>query len=272
MILFSHAKINIGLQIHKKRSDGFHELSSVMFPTGLCDILEIKLRPKGKEEFQLSQSGRLIDSDPENNLVTLAWRALRKHSSLPPLSIHLHKQIPVGAGLGGGSSNASVALKALNHLASESLAPDQLEKLSAQLGSDCPYFLQEGPRMMEGRGEILRETKVNLKDFYLVLLFPGIHISTAEAYEGVTPRIPEDTLESMISKPLEKWKGLITNDFEASLEARIPLIGEIKAGLYEAGAVYASLSGSGSSLYGIFRKRTGLPEKLSKYLIWEGPA
>lgn len=272
MILFSHAKINIGLQILEKRRDGFHNLRSVMYPTGLCDILEVKLRPEGQEAFRLSQSGRLIDSDPDSNLVTLAWRALSKHSSLPPLSIHLHKQIPVGAGLGGGSSNASAVLKALAPLAREPLAPAMLENLSAQLGSDCPFFLQEGPKMMEGRGEILRETGVNLSGFYLVLLFPEIHISTTEAYAGVRPSIPEEALDSMVSRPVEQWKNLIRNDFETLLEARMPLIRELKAELYQSGAVYASLSGSGSSLYGIFRENPLLPAKLAKYLIWKGPA
>jgi len=272
MILFSHAKINIGLQILEKRKDGFHKLRSVMYPTGLCDVLEVKPMPGGQEVFRLSQSGRQIDAEPEKNLVTMAWQALSKHRSLPPLRIHLHKQIPMGAGLGGGSSNASTVLKALNSLPGEHLSPALLEKLSARLGSDCPFFLQDGPRMMEGRGEILHETEVSLKGFYLVLLFPEIHVSTAEAYAGVTPRIPEESLESMVSKPVEQWKNLIKNDFEAPLEAGKPLIAELKEELYKAGAVYASLSGSGSSLYGIFRENPRLPEKLSGYLIWEGPA
>jgi 4-diphosphocytidyl-2-C-methyl-D-erythritol kinase len=272
MIIYSHAKINIGLQILNKRMDGFHNLRSVMYPTGLCDIIEVKINSEGQEAFQFSQTGRPIHSVPEANLVTQAWRVFSKHRALPPLSIHLHKQIPVGAGLGGGSSNASSVLKAFNQLAIESLAPDLLEDLSAHLGSDCPFFLQEGPRMMEGRGDILRDTQVSLEGLYLVLLFPEIHISTAEAYAGVRPRIPEKALQTLISRPIEQWRNLIINDFEAPLGLKIPLIPELKSELYEAGAVYASLSGSGSSLFGIFRKRPRLPQKLLEYLIWEGPA
>lgn len=272
MILFSHAKINIGLQILEKRTDGFHNLRSVMYPTGLCDILEAKPMPEGYEAFRLSHSGRPIDSDSENNLVTRAWRELGKFVGLPPLLIHLHKQIPVGAGLGGGSSNASFALKGMNQMARESLSEAELEKLSAQLGSDCPFFMHEGPRMMEGRGDILSKTEVNLESYYLVLLFPGIHISTAEAYAGVVPGIPGESLESMISRPPEEWKDYIINDFEASLESKMPFIPKLKGELYKAGAVYASLSGSGSSIYGIFQRKPKLPGEMQKHVIWEGPA
>jgi len=272
MIIFSYAKINIGLQVLEKRKDGFHNLRSVMYPAGLCDIIEVMIHPDEREALRLSLSGRAVNSLPEDNLITQAWHAFKKHAALPPLRIHLHKQIPVGAGLGGGSSNASSVLKVFKQLAKESLAPEMLEKLSARLGSDCPFFLHEGPRMMEGRGDILRDTKVSLKGFYLVLLFPGIHISTAEAYAGVKPGIPEESLETLVARPIEEWKNLIINDFETHLGPKIPLIPELKSELYGAGALYASLSGSGSSLYGIFRKRPGLPARLSKYLIWEGPA
>ncbi len=272
MILFSHAKINLGLQILERREDGFHNLRSVMYPTGLCDILEIKLMPEGQRPFTFSQSGIRIDSDPEDNLVSLAWRLLCEETALPPVSIHLHKQIPVGAGLGGGSSNASFVLKALNHLARPGLDPELLETLSARLGSDCPFFLHQGPKMIEGRGDILSKTGANLEGYYLLLLFPGIHISTAEAYAGVVPGIPEVSLESMISKAPEHWKNLIINEFEDPLGEKIPLILELKRALYQAGALYASLSGSGSALYGIFREPPRLSAELSSYVIWEGPS
>ena len=272
MILFSPAKINIGLQILEKREDGFHNIRSVMYPTGFCDILEIRTLPEGSTPFRLSQSGILIDSDPENNLVTRAWRLLSRETALPPAAIHLHKQISVGAGPGGGSSNASIALKALNHLAPRSLSQERLEVLAMGLGSDCPFFLHKGPMMMEGQGEILSQAGVNLEGSFLVLLFPGIHVSTAEAYAGVHPKIPDIHLQDLISKPTDLWKDLILNDFEETVGGKFPLIRELKEALYDAGAQFASLSGSGSSLYGIFKEYPRLTGKLKKYVIWEGPA
>jgi 4-diphosphocytidyl-2-C-methyl-D-erythritol kinase len=272
MILFSPAKINIGLQILEKREDGFHNIRSVMYPTGFCDILEIRKLSEGSAPLRLSQSGILIGSDPESNLVTRAWRLLDRKTALPPVAIHLHKQIPVGAGLGGGSSNASCTLKALNHLAQKSISQERLEVLAMSLGSDCPYFLHKGPMMMEGQGEILSQSAVDLEGSFLVLLFPGIQISTAEAYAGVHPKIPDIPLQDLISKPADLWKDLIQNDFEETVGAKFPLIRELKKALYDAGAQFASLSGSGSSLFGIFKEYPRLPGKLKRYVIWEGPA
>ncbi len=272
MILFSPAKINIGLQILEKREDGFHNIRSVMYPTGLCDILEIRELPEGSTPFLFSQSGIRIDSGHESNLVTRAWRLLTGETAFPPAAIHLHKQIPVGAGLGGGSSNASITLKALNQMAGNRLTPERLEVLAARLGSDCPFFLHNGPMMMEGRGEILSQAEVNLDGSFLVLLFPGIHLSTVEAYAGVVPKIPEEPLESLVVKPVDQWRDLIKNDFEQSVCAKYPLIRKLKNALYHAGAQYASLSGSGSSIYGIFRESPHLPPELRKYVIWEGAA
>lgn len=271
MILFSPAKINIGLQILEKREDGFHNIRSLMYPTGLCDIIEIRTMPDGSPPFQLVQSGILIDSDSESNLVSRAWSLQSIETNMPPLSIHLHKQIPVGAGLGGGSSNASCTLKALNQISPQKISAEQLELLAAQLGSDCPFFLQTNPMMMEGRGEILSRTEVRLEGSFLVMLFPGIQVSTAEAYEGVVPKVPATPLQKLISEPAELWKDLIQNDFESTVCTKYPLIRELKEALYRAGAYYASMSGSGSSIYGIFRKQSRLPEELRRYLIWEGP-
>ena len=272
MIRYAPAKINIGLQILEKRKDGFHNIRSVMYPTGLCDILEIKALPEGARTFQFSQSGITIDTDPESNLVTAAWRLLKDKTVLPPVAIHLHKQIPVGAGLGGGSSNASLVLLTLNQLAPKGISPEGLEELAGQLGSDCPFFLHQGPMMMEGRGEILSPAKVDLGSLYLVLLLPGIPVSTAVAYAEVTPEIPEFSLEQAISLPVKEWPGLVENGFEESLGIRFPLIRELKESLYRAGAQYASLSGSGSSLYGIFHQHPRLPDEIKDFVIWEGPA
>lgn len=272
MILFSPAKINIGLQILEKREDGFHNLRSIMYPVGLCDVLEIRECKEGSPPFRLSQTGILIDSDLEHHLVTKAWRLLSLERALPPVSLHLHKQIPVGAGLGGGSSNASTVLKALNQRIPLSLSLESLEVLAGRLGSDCPFFLHKGPMLMEGRGEVLSPARLKLEEsIYLVLLFPGIHVSTADAYARVQPRIPDVALETLVSIPVDHWKETLKNDFEETVFALYPMIRELKEALYQHGALYASMSGSGSAIYGLFREQVRLPHELKKYLLWEGP-
>ncbi|MEN8226531.1 MAG: 4-(cytidine 5'-diphospho)-2-C-methyl-D-erythritol kinase [Bacteroidota bacterium] len=272
MILFSPAKINIGLQIIERRGDGFHNLQSIMYPVGLCDILEIRRSPDGGESMRFSQSGIQIDSPNNKNLCIKAWELFTKELSLPAVDLHLHKQIPVGAGLGGGSSNASVTLKGLNRLVGNPLPLEMLHELAATLGSDCPFFLQENPMMMEGRGDILSSVSLCLDHLYLVLLFPEVHISTAEAYAGVIPAVHDGHLREVIREPMDRWKELVINDFEYSIFDRHPEIDQLKQDLYRAGALYASLSGSGSSLYGIFPESPDLPENLERYVIWRGAA
>lgn len=272
MILFSPAKINLGLQILERREDGFHNLRSLMYPTGLCDIIEIDQLSEGHHPVRFSQSGIRFEDDLEENLCIKAWNLMTSECQLPPVSIHLHKQIPVGAGLGGGSSNASTTLKGLNQLAGSPLPEKKIAVLAGQLGSDCPFFLHQGPMMMEGRGELLSPVIVSLDSYYLAILFPGIHISSAEAYRAVSPAVPEADLRKMIQLPPDQWEGQIRNDFEASAFQRHPLLEKLKSCLYQAGARYASLSGSGSALYGVFDSDPELPEQLKGYLIWKGPA
>ncbi len=272
MIYFSPAKINLGLQILKRREDGFHMLRSLMYPTGLCDIIEISQLAGDNIPVRFSQSGIRFDADMESNLCMKAWKLMASERALPSVTIHLHKQIPVGAGLGGGSSNASTVLKGLNHLASPPVSTEGLAELAGQLGSDCPFFLHKQPMMMEGRGEILSQADVSIDNYYLVLLFPGIHISTAEAYAAVTPFVPLTHLKQLIEAPIDKWKELIVNDFEKNTFVNHPLLLDLKRSLYETGATFASMSGSGSSLYGIFKTPPDLPEEIQRYVIWKGPA
>ena len=272
MILFSPAKINIGLQIIERRGDGFHNLQSIMYPVGLCDILEIRRSPDGGEGLKFSQSGIQIDSPNDKNLCIQAWELFTQELSLPAVDLHLHKQIPVGAGLGGGSSNASATLKGLNKLAGDPLPEEMLHELAATLGSDCPFFLHENPMMMEGRGDILSSVSLCLDHLFLVLLFPDLHISTAEAYAGVIPAVHDRNLREVIKKPMDRWRELVVNDFEHSLFERHPELDRLKQDLYRAGAVYASLSGSGSSLYGFFPEAPDLPENLERYVIWRSAA
>ncbi|MEA3462097.1 MAG: 4-(cytidine 5'-diphospho)-2-C-methyl-D-erythritol kinase [Bacteroidota bacterium] len=272
MIYFSPAKINLGLHILRRREDGFHDLRSVMYPTALCDIIEIHQLPGETSPVRFTQSGIRFDSDPEHNLCMKAWNLLASDRELPPVAIHLHKQIPVGAGLGGGSSNASTVLRGLNLLAASPAPPEKLKEMAAQVGSDCPFFLHDMPMMMEGKGELLSPVQVSLEGKYLVLLFPDIHISTAEAYGVVSPAIPDLHLKQVIESPVHQWKNRVENDFERSAFIKHPLLESLKLGLYNAGSMYASMSGSGSSLYGIFEELPELPPEIRKYVIWKGPA
>lgn len=272
MIHFSPAKINLGLQILERRTDGFHNLRSVMYTTDLCDIIEINQLPEVDIPIRFSQSGIRFEADMEKNLCIKAWKLLASQIALPNVAIHLHKQIPVGAGLGGGSSNASTILKGLNRLASSPAPPEKMAELAGQLGSDCAFFLHDVPMMMEGKGELLSQVKVSLDTLYLVLLFPEIHISTTEAYGAVSPSTPEMDLRQLIEAPVNRWKDLIVNDFEKNVFLKHPLLKELKRSLYSAGAKFASMSGSGSSLYGIFETLPELPEDIQRYVIWKGPA
>lgn len=272
MILFSPAKVNIGLHITEKRPDGFHNLQSVVVPIGLCDILEFRLTDSNDPGLQFSQSGIPVDGGAGNNLCEKAHEMINTICPLPPVEIHLHKQIPVGAGLGGGSSNATTSLEGLNTLASGTLSREQLHAMAASLGSDCPFFLHRKPMMMEGRGELLSPVSVSLSSMFMVVLFPEIHISTKEAYASIHPRAPERHLRELISSPVEKWRDLIVNDFEKGIFRQYPQLEQMKQALYQSGALYASLSGSGSSLFGIYRDQPRLPASLAPYVIWKGEA
>ncbi len=271
MVLFSPAKINLGLQILRRRADGFHNLQSVMYPTGLCDILEISEILQKSERLQYKQTGIRFESDEENNLCIKAWELFSKETDIPPVAMHLHKQIPVGAGLGGGSSNASTTLKGLNLLAKNPLPQERLAELAVILGSDCPFFLHHEPMLMEGRGEILSPMGLDLDQLHLVLLFPEIHVTTAEAYAGVAPAIPDRYLTELIQEPVVRWKDLIVNDFEKSVFTKYPLIQRLKNDLYNSGAIYASMSGSGSSLFGLFTMPPVFENEVEKHVIWKGP-
>lgn len=272
MILFSPAKINIGLLITRRRDDGYHDLQSVMHPVGLYDLIEIMETEDSDRGITFTDSGIPSGASRENNLCMRACELYGNMNPLPPLRLHLHKQIPVGAGLGGGSSDASATLKGINMLARKPLPEHKLEELAASVGSDCPFFLRAGTMMTEGRGERLTPVSLRLEHLYLVLLNPGIHVSTAAAYREIRPAAPEAHLGTLIREPIEKWRNLIVNDFEVPLFKRHPLLKELKQGLYQAGALYASMSGSGSSVYGFFRKPPSLPDALDHFSIWKGGA
>lgn len=266
MICFPNAKINLGLRIVGKRSDGYHDIETVFYPVPLKEALEIV--PAGRLAF--TQTGIPVDAPAEKNLVMKAYRLLEKRYTLPPVAIHLLKAIPSGAGLGGGSTDAAFMLRLLNDFCSLNIPAGELEKLASALGADCAFFIRNTPVFATGTGNIFTPAGVSLKGYYLGVVKPNIFVSTPEAYSQVKPAVPDTSLQEIIGSPVETWKGRLVNDFEASVFARHPAIGEIKDALYGAGAVYASMSGSGSSVFGLFKQPVRLNGRFPGCYVWEG--
>ncbi len=254
MILFPPAKINLGLHILFKRNDGYHELESVMYPITFTDILEIL----PSEKFEFKQTGLTIDGDINNNLCVKAYQLMNEIYNIPPVYIHLRKIIPMGGGLGGGSSDGSFILTALNTLFNLNISVSKLEELASQLGSDCPFFIQYTPQIAKGRGEILNPITLNLEGYYLKLINIGVHVGTKEAYDGAKFSTSSKSVSEIITQPISTWKNELVNDFETTVFAIYPELQVEKKELYEEGAIYVSMSGSGSTLFGIFEKE---PEK-----------
>lgn len=260
MITFPNAKINLGLNITEKRPDGYHNLETIFYPIPLEDALEACPRKEGPGSYSLSQSGLSIEGDAENNLVVKAYKLLDETYHLPPVDIYLHKHIPSGAGLGGGSADAAFMLKLLNRMYRLNLTDDQLEAYAARLGADCAFFVRNQPTYAEGIGNIFSPVELSLAGWQLLLVKPNIFVSTRDAFARIRPRHPERNLRDLINQPVESWKDSIINDFEESVFPQFPAIGDIKTELYHLGAVYASMSGSGSSVYGLFAPDTVLPD------------
>jgi 4-diphosphocytidyl-2-C-methyl-D-erythritol kinase len=270
MITFPKAKINIGLRIIRKRPDGFHDIETIFYPVGLNDALEFVV-PCGKVfEDILEVTGIDISTRTDKNLVIRAVKMLRETFHIPFLKIHLHKVIPSGAGLGGGSSDAAFILNAINRSLNLSIDKETLMAFALELGSDCPFFLDPVPSVATGRGEVLTPVKPFLAGFNLVLINPGIHISTRDAYLNSRPSVPEKSLEQLINGDPAGWKKFVKNDFEEYAFRLYPQIDEIKRSLYRSGALYASMSGSGSSVYGIFEKKPVTGKKLKEFVVYEG--
>lgn len=272
MVSFANAKINIGLNIVGKRPDGYHLLESVFYPFPLYDIVEIT-RIEAALETTLSITGLHLPVE-DNNLCLKAYHLLSERFSLPPVHIHLHKQIPFGAGLGGGSSDAAVVLKMLNEKFNIGLSILQLEQEAAKLGADCPFFIRNEPLYVEGIGADLSPISLDLSDRFVVIVKPDAHISTAEAYQHVVPHPAKEDLREVLRLPVQDWKFYVRNDFEDRVFERYSIIRETKLALYASGAVYASMSGSGSAVYGIFTKRVnvaGLQKFGQVFLSWSSP-
>lgn len=267
MVVFPGAKINIGLRIVEKRPDGYHNIETFFYPVALADALEFVVRKDSRRSDTLTVSGVMEEDDPEDNLVMKAVNLMRRSFDFPFLRIHLHKSIPVGAGLGGGSSDAAGMLKALNRYFSFGLNAEELRSFAGRLGSDAPFFIDNTPSFAEGVGNILSEFPLDLSAWHIALLYPDLNISTAEAYAGCRPDPEGQSLRQLLSLPLTEWREKVSNDFEPGIIKRYPKIGRLKDALYEAGALYASMSGSGSSVYGIFSKPPELPREVSQYLL-----
>ena len=260
MITFPNIKINLGLSITEKRPDGYHNLETVFYPVALEDALEIRTNPEAQQKFTLHQHGMEIAGNPENNLVVKAYLLLDKEFHLPPVEIHLYKHIPSGAGLGGGSSDAAFMLKLLNEHYNLQLSDNQLEDYAATLGADCAFFIKNTPTYAEGIGNIFSPIELSLKGYRIMIVKPDVFVSTREAFANIRPHRPEYPVREVIRRPVAEWKDTLINDFEASVFPKYPVIGEIKEELYHQGAIYASMSGSGSSVFGLFAAGTTLPE------------
>lgn len=261
MIVFPNCKINLGLNILRKRSDGYHDLETVFYPIPLTDILEIieNKHPEQSSKMPFTISGISMPEVPASNLCAKAYKLLKRDfPKLPFIQMHLHKSVPLGAGLGGGSSDASFTLKVLNDKFDLHLTVKELMDYAAELGSDCPFFILNKPCFATGRGEILEEIQLDLSAYKFVVVNPGIHINTGDAFVKLKPTVPEKSIREIIAEPIAKWKTTLQNDFEKVVFKEYREIVDIKDSLYTEGAVYASMSGSGSTVYGIFPKEKEL--------------
>jgi 4-diphosphocytidyl-2-C-methyl-D-erythritol kinase len=271
MIVFPKAKINIGLRITARRSDGYHNIETLFYPVSLCDALEFVSSPEENEKDLLSVTGISLGVNPEKNIVIKAISKLREKYSFPWLKIHLHKAIPHGAGLGGGSSDAACMLKALKRHFSLSISDQEMKSIALDIGSDCPFFIDGDPAFAYGRGEILESIDPLLSGYYLLLLNPGVGINTREAYHNCRPETQVTSLSLLATHDISDWKDLIFNDFEEFAFKKHPVIKKIKEDLYGSGALFSLMSGSGSSVYGVFSQKPGnIPGHLKSLVIWEG--
>lgn len=269
MVSFPNAKINLGLNIIEKRADGYHNIESVFYPVAWCDALEVIK----SDTFSFTSSGLEIPGNQENNLIVKAYKLLENEGFLKgnQVNIHLHKVLPMGAGIGGGSADGAFALKMLNELFELNLTNSQLENFAELLGSDCPFFIENKPKFCFGKGTEFEEIDFSLKGKKVVLINPQTHISTVEAYAGVKPQKPEISIKDILSKPITVWKGFLKNDFEEKIIENHPKIGEIKNQLYGFGAIYASMTGSGSTVFGIFDESIDLSEMYFEDCVcWSG--
>jgi len=270
MIVFPHAKVNLGLNVVRRRADGYHDIESVLFPIPLCDALEVVVDPAlPVNGVVLTRSGLSVPGDPDQDLTMRALRGVQHGRTLPGLRVHLHKAVPMGAGLGGGSSDGTHMLLLLNDLLELGLTPDALRGLAEGLGSDCPFFLDRSPQLAEGRGERLTPVPLDLAGTWLVLVNPGEHVPTAEAYRNAVPTGHRMALaDTLRMEPMERWWESVPNVLEPFVLRAWPKVARVKERLLAAGANYCAMSGSGSSVFGLFRHDPGRIEWPGDHRAW----
>lgn len=256
MIAFPNAKINIGLNVVSRRTDGYHNLETIFYPIKIHDVLEVVLN----DELQFASSGNVIPGNADENLCLKAYHLIKKDHDLQPVKIHLHKNIPIGAGLGGGSSDCAFFIKLLNKVCQLGLSLKTMQNYARQLGADCAVFIDNKSVFAFGKGDRFEEIELDLSDYYLVLVMPAVHVSTAEAYVGIQPKLADSNLQSDLKLPIENWKNIVKNDFEKSVFQHHPDIYAIKEALYKHGAIYAAMSGSGAAVFGIFQEKPDLQQ------------
>ncbi|MBU6122957.1 4-(cytidine 5'-diphospho)-2-C-methyl-D-erythritol kinase [Hymenobacter siberiensis] len=271
MLVFPNAKLNLGLYVTQRRPDGFHTLESVFVPLPWTDAFEMLPAAPG-HPTSLTLTGRPIPGDPATNLCVRAYELLQADfPELPPAQLYLHKIVPIGAGLGGGSADAAFALRAANDLFRLNLSAETLEGYARRLGSDCAFFIQNKPVLAVEKGDVFEEISLRLTGMACVVVYPNLHISTAEAYACISPQPPQHSLREALAQPMSTWRATVSNDFETALTPSHPVLAEIKQQLYNAGATYASLSGSGSAVYGLWE--SGEPVAMTwptAYAVWQG--
>ncbi len=271
MLAFPNAKINLGLYVLEKRADGFHNIETVFYPVKWSDALEIiPAAKKGRTNVLFNSTGVKIVGSKDKNLCVRAYELLKKEFDLPPVQMHLHKLVPVGAGLGGGSSDATNTLLLLNKIFDLKIENQKLERLASILGSDCAFFVRNKPTLAKQRGNDFEEINLSLKDYFIAIVKPDVYVSTADAYKNVKPDSSRKSLKEIISLPVEKWKDILENDFEKSIFKKFPEVKYLKDELYNQGAIYASMSGSGSAVYGLFKNEIDLENQFQEYTLWSG--
>jgi 4-diphosphocytidyl-2-C-methyl-D-erythritol kinase len=266
MITFPSAKINIGLNITSRRPDGYHNLETIFYPIKIKDGLEVIESPV----MSFETSGIAIPGHANENLCLQAYDLLRKDFDLPNIKIHLHKKIPIGAGLGGGSADAAFFIKLINQKFKLDLSTEKMQNYCRKLGADCAFFIENKPVFAFGKGDEFESINLDLSDYFMALVMPPVHVSTGEAYRGVQPKKTQQSVKELIKLPIEEWQGKITNDFESHILKNHPTIRGVKTSLIETGALFALMSGSGASVYGIFKEATDLSFLQKDNLVFNG--
>ncbi len=255
MLVFPNCKINLGLNIIKKRQDGYHDIETVFYPVNWCDALEVIEVKDQSEPFIFSESGLIINGKKEDNLIFKAWKLITELKAIPPIKVHLHKNLPMGAGLGGGSSDAAFFINLVDKKFNLGLSYLEKSNLASKLGSDCSFFITNEPVLATEKGNVFSPISIDLSNYYILVVYPNIHSNTKNAYDGIVPKPSKTNLRSIIeNQPIAEWKNYLVNDFEETVFIKYPQIKTLRDSFYDNGALYACMSGSGSSVFGIFDK------------------